>query len=49
MAPVRGTVTKILGASSTVDCGPAGVFQCGLRSLVPAGAVFAWRSVTGCG
>ena len=32
MAPVRGTVTKILGASSTVDCGPAGVFQCGLRS-----------------
>src|SRR5580765_7916215 len=32
MGPVRGTVTKILGASSTVDCGPAGVFQCGLRS-----------------
>jgi ribosome biogenesis GTPase len=32
MAPVRGTVTKILGASSTVDCGPAGVFRCGLRS-----------------
>ena len=32
MGPVRGTVTKILGASSTVDCGPAGVFQCGLRA-----------------
>ena len=32
MAPVHGTVTKILGASSTVDCGPSGVFQCGLRS-----------------
>jgi ribosome biogenesis GTPase len=32
MGPVRGTVTKIMGASSTVDCGPAGVFQCGLRS-----------------
>jgi ribosome biogenesis GTPase len=32
MGPVRGTVTKILGASSMIDCGPAGVFQCGLRS-----------------
>ena len=32
MGPLRGTVTKILGASSTVDCGPAGVFQCGLRA-----------------
>lgn len=32
MDALRGTVTKILGVSSTVDCGQAGVFQCDLRA-----------------
>jgi ribosome biogenesis GTPase len=32
MGSLRGTVTKVLGASSTVDCGRQGVFQCALRT-----------------
>ena len=29
---LRGTVTKILGPATIVDCGPAGVFQCDVRA-----------------
>lgn len=32
MDPVRGTVTKINGGTSTVDAGAAGVFACDLRA-----------------
>jgi ribosome biogenesis GTPase len=32
MDPVRGTVTKINGGTSTVDAGDAGVFACDLRA-----------------
>lgn len=32
MGQVRGTVTRIQGASSTVDCGQAGVLLCDLRA-----------------